>query len=317
MSAPFPSDLTAAPTGGAVAWVFDARGTRNVWIAEPPDYRGRAVTSYAGDDGQEITDLAYAPDGKSLVYVRGGPPNREGEIPNPTSDPAGSTQAVHAVAVGGGEPRRLGDGAGQAVSPRGDRIAFVQKDKVWWAKLDRSDKPAQAFQARGSCGNLRWSADGSRLAFLRIPSSPTAREFLRPHREGPPWSVRVVDMASGQAREVFRADAGRGSVFREIVSPDQLVWADGDRIVFPWEKDGWTHLYAVGAGGGPPALLTPGEFEVEDVRVSPGCRRKCSRRSRIVTSSSPCRASCAESSASDASFSSTSRSARRRPSPST
>ena len=47
-----------------------------------------------------------------------------------------------------------------------------------------------------------------------------------------------------------------------------------------------------------------------------GCRRKCSSRSRIVTSSSPCRASCAESSASAASFFSTSRSARRRPSPS-
>ena len=70
LSAPFPSDLTAAPTGGAVAWVFDARGTRNVWIAEPPDYRGRAVTSYAGDDAQEITDLAFAPDGKSLLRPR-------------------------------------------------------------------------------------------------------------------------------------------------------------------------------------------------------------------------------------------------------
>ena len=130
MSAPFPSELTAAPTGGAVAWVFDTRGARNVWIAEPPDYRGRAVTSYTEDDGQEITELAFTPDGKSLVYVRGGEPNRAGEIPNPKSDPAGSTQAVYAVAAGGGEPRRIGDGASPAVSPRGDRVAFVQKDKA-------------------------------------------------------------------------------------------------------------------------------------------------------------------------------------------
>ncbi len=313
MSAPFPSDLTAAPMGGAVAWVFDARGARNVWIAEPPDYRGRAVTSYAGDDGQEITELAFTPDGKSLVYVRGGEHNRAGEVPNPRSDPAGSTQAVHVVAGGGGEPRPVGDGASPAVSPNGDRVAFVQKDKVWWAPLDGSAKAAQAFQARGDCGNLRWSPDGSRLAFtsrrgdhgfvgvfdpgaktiryldpsvdrdgepvwspdgkrlafLRIPSSPASREILQPHREGPPWSLRVAEVASGLAREIFRADPGRGSVFREIVAPDQLVWADGDRIVFPWEKDGWTHLYAVPAEGGPPTLLTPGDFEVEDVSVSP------------------------------------------------
>lgn len=316
LSAPFPSDLTAAPVGGAVAWVFDARGARNVWVAEPPEYRGRAVTAYTGDDGQEITELAFTPDGKTLVYVRGGPPNREGEVPNPTSDPAGSTQAVYAVALGGGAPRRLGDGTGPAISARGDRVAFVQKDKVWWAKLDGSEKAEPAFQARGSCDSLRWSPDGSRLAFvsgrgdhafvgvfdagaktvryldpsmdgdrepawspdgrrlafIRIPSSPAAREFLRPHREGPPWSVRVVDFGSGQAREAFRAGAGRGSVFRGIVGPDQLVWAEGDRIVFPWEKDGWTHLYAVGAGGGEPVLLTPGDFEVEDVRVSPDRR---------------------------------------------
>jgi len=313
MSAPFPSDLTAAPTGGAVAWVFDARGARNVWIAEPPDYRGRAVTSYTGDDGQEITELAFTPDGKSLVYVRGGEHNRAGEVPNPQSDPAGSTQAVYVVAAGGGEPRLMGEGASPAVSPHGDRVAFVQKDKVWWAPLDGSEKATQAFQARGDCGNLRWSPDGSRLAFtsrrgdhgfvgvfdpspktiryldpsvdrdgepvwspdgkrlafLRIPSSPASREILRPHREGPPWSLRVAEVASGQALEIFRADPGRGSVFREIVAPDQLIWANGDRIVFPWEKDGWTHLYAISANGGPPTLLTPGEFEVEDVSLSP------------------------------------------------
>ena len=33
MSAPFPSELTAAPGGGKVAWVLNERGARNVWIA--------------------------------------------------------------------------------------------------------------------------------------------------------------------------------------------------------------------------------------------------------------------------------------------
>ena len=319
LSAPFPSDLVAAPSGGAVAWVFDAKGARNVWVAASPDYRGHAVTEYPDDDGQEISEVAFTPDGKSVAYVRGGPPNRASEVPNPRSDPAGTTQAVYIVSASGGAggaPKRVGDGAGFAISPRGDRIAWVQKDKVWWAPLDGSSAPAavQAFQARGNCRNLRWSPDGSRLAFvsrrgdhafigvfdpagkavryldpsvdqdsepawspdgkrvafIRIPSSPSAREILRPHREGPPWSILVADAATGKARTIFRADAGRGSVFREVVSRDQVLWADGGRIVFPWEKDGWTHLYAVPAdGGGAPVLLTPGTFEVEDVTLAP------------------------------------------------
>src|SRR5262249_48935311 len=49
----------------------------------------------------------------------------------------------------------------------------------------------------------------------------------------------------------------------------QLLWADGGRIVFPWERDGWTHLYSVPSTGGAAAqLLTPGEFEVEYVSIS-------------------------------------------------
>lgn len=72
MSAPFPSDLVAAPAGDGVAWVFDAAGARNVWVAEPPDYKGRALTSYASDDGQDIAELAWTPDARSIVYVRGG-----------------------------------------------------------------------------------------------------------------------------------------------------------------------------------------------------------------------------------------------------
>ena len=47
LSAPYPMDLTAAPSGGAVAWVFDVNGSRNVWVSDPPDYRARAATPYS------------------------------------------------------------------------------------------------------------------------------------------------------------------------------------------------------------------------------------------------------------------------------
>jgi dipeptidyl aminopeptidase/acylaminoacyl peptidase len=57
-------------------------------------------------------------------------------------------------------------------------------------------------------------------------------------------------------------------VFQAVVAEQQLFWAADGRIVFPWEKDGWLHLYSVSVEGGQPALLTPGEFEVEHVSYS-------------------------------------------------
>lgn len=56
---PFPSELTAAATGSRIAWVFDERGIRNVWVAEAPEWKGRRLTSY-DDDGQELTSLAIS-----------------------------------------------------------------------------------------------------------------------------------------------------------------------------------------------------------------------------------------------------------------
>ena len=45
------------------------------------------------------------------------------------------------------------------------------------------------------------------------------------------------------------------------------VAADG-RVVFASEKDGRNHLYSLAASGGEPTLLTPGDFDVEDVTLS-------------------------------------------------
>jgi Tol biopolymer transport system component len=110
LSAPFADGLVASPTGGAVAWTFDEGGSRNVWVARPPDYKATRITSYRGDDGQEITDLTFTPDGNAIAYVRGGNANGRGEIPNPALDVEGETQAVWLVQMTGGTPRRIGDG---------------------------------------------------------------------------------------------------------------------------------------------------------------------------------------------------------------
>lgn len=311
LSAPFASELVAAPAAGKVGWVVYERGTRNVWVAGPPDYRGRRVTSYRDDDGQDISDLAWTPDAGAIVYVRGREANAKGEYPNPTSSPEGATQAVWIARADGGEPRRLGEGSAPAVSPRGDSIAFLRAGKIWSAPLDGSGEPKLLVQARGNAGSLRWSPDGGRLAFVssrgdhafvgvydvagrsvryldpdvdedgspawspdgrsvafvRIPTAPHALPFT-PRRTGQAWSIRVADAATGEGRLVWRAMEGRGSVFRELDSEHQIRWTADDRLVFPWEADGWTHLYSVPAAGGEATLLTPGAFEVENVALA-------------------------------------------------
>jgi len=311
LSAPFPSEMVAAPRGGAVAWIMDERGPRNIWVAEPPSYRGRRLTSYTADDGQEIAEVTWSPDGRTILYVRGGDANRAGEVPNPTSDPAGADQSLWRVSLDGGAPVKVGAGSGPSVAPKGDVVAFTRRGQIFTAPMTGSAEATQLIHARGGAGSLRWSPDGTklafasnrgdhafiaaytlssktlrflspsvdqdgspvwspdgtRIAFLRVPASSSI-DLFAPVRRAQPWSIMIGDAATGAARELWRATPGDGSAFNPVVADDQLFWGDGDRIVFPWEKDGWCHLYALGLGGGAPDLLTPGAFEVEHVTMT-------------------------------------------------
>jgi len=164
LSAPFPSDLTAAKNSSRVAWVFDQQGKRNIWAAETPGFAARQLTKNSEDDGQELSELRFSSDVNALVYVRGGGKNAAGQVPNPTSNPGGAEQAIWTVAWSGGDPKRIDAGHSPDISSRGT-IAYVKDGQVWLSPMDGSDKPQQVV-VRGQNFEPRWSPDGSRLAFV-------------------------------------------------------------------------------------------------------------------------------------------------------
>lgn len=310
--APFAATIVAAPAANAVAFVLNARGVRNIWVTDSTRADARQVTAFTQDDGQDITSLAFSADGRTLYFVRGGGPNRTGDIPNPTSDPNGAEEAIWRVRLDGSPAARVTEGSSPTPAPRGGSLAFLRRGAIWMATAaGDSLRVSQLLKMRGSGGSLRWSPsgeqlafvsnrgthnfigvyapasktlrwmapstdtdnapawsrDGSRLAFLRMPYAERQPGF-RATRAAQPWGIMVADVASGQAREIFRATAGRGSVYWAIVADNQLFWMAGDRVVFPWERTGWTHLYSVPASGGTPSELTPGNGEVEFVAAS-------------------------------------------------
>ena len=310
--APFASTIVAAPAANAVAFVLNARGVRNIWVTDSTRAAARMVTAFTQDDGQDITSLAFSSDGRTLYFVRGGGPNRTGENPNPTSDPAGAEQAIWRVKLDGSAAARVTDGTSPTPAPRGDGFVFTRRGAIWNATVTGdSTRTAQLFRMRGTGASLRWSPngeqlafvsnrgthsfvgvytvatkslnwispstdgdnspvwsrDGARIAFLRMPYSGQDLGF-RATRTAQPWSIMVADVASGSAREIFRAAAGRGSAYWPIVADNQLQWTAGDQIVFAWERTGWVHLWSIAATGGTPTDLTPGNGEVEFVSLS-------------------------------------------------
>jgi dipeptidyl aminopeptidase/acylaminoacyl peptidase len=340
MNSPFPDELTRAAHGERVAWMFDIRGARNVWIADGPDFVAHQITHYSGDDGMPINSLRLTPDGRTAVYARGSETNHQGEVADPTSDVQQPEQQVWAVDADGGNPRLLGtmncsseDCEDIEISPDGKFTVWAARNELWIAPVSGA-QPARrlayvrgnnleprwspdgkeiAFESsRGDHGFIalydfgrdrirylaptvsrdmmpRWSPDGTEIAFVRIPGIERGLPIIpvRPQ----PWSIWVGNPSTGQAHEVWRStDDLNGSLVR-YWEDGTFYFAGDHRIVFTSQEDGWNHLYSVPDQGGPPPqgsgpqggpppqgsgpqggqalLLTPGNFSVKDVSLSP------------------------------------------------
>jgi dipeptidyl aminopeptidase/acylaminoacyl peptidase len=171
LSAPFPSDLVASSDANHFAWVINEAGRRNVWLATHRTrdhvYDARPLTNYTEDDGQDMADLAFVPRHDGVLFVRGGDfEDPDKPAPNPAHFTAGVEQNIYWADFKGSPPVKLAEGHAPLASPDGERVLFLRKGEIWTVTLQADAKPSQLFKARGSLDSLRFSPDGSLLAFI-------------------------------------------------------------------------------------------------------------------------------------------------------
>jgi hypothetical protein len=179
---PFPSALVRDARGTAIAYAIDQRGVRSIWFAAAPDFSPRQLFSSNGDDGQELTDLVISNDDKHVVYVRGGDHDANWPLPlqpGPASLPAQPEMQVWSIRTTSSTPKLLGSGDAPAISRNGARVAFTSGGAVMIAPIDGSSAAKRLFFDRGQDSDLRWSPDGSALAFV---STRTDHSFIGIYR---------------------------------------------------------------------------------------------------------------------------------------
>lgn len=231
------------------------------------DPRGtKQLVMYVSADGSGLHPLAegsspsVSPDGKTVAFERSG--------------------AIWTVPVSGDSAaaRRLFVGRGRDVqirwSPRGDAIAFTSArgDHGFVGVYHLADhRIVYLDPSVDTDAQPVWSPDGTSIAFVRQPAHTRTPVHEIRRATAVPWSIRVADASTGKGRELWHAAPGvAGSFFHAITADNELLWSRDGRIVFPWERGGWVHLYSIPATGAAQATeLTPGTpFEVQEMTLS-------------------------------------------------
>lgn len=313
LSVPFPTDLKSSADGKHIAWVFNDQGVRNLFTAEAPDFKVHKLTNRTTDDGIDITSVQFTPDGNKILFTEGNPNNGRGEAANPALLQTKTDRTVWIINTNGKNLKKIGSGDNASASTNNKTVAFISGGQIWSITLDSTKNAEKLIQARGNLGDIRWSPDGSRIAFIsnrgdhsfigiydmitktvsypdpsvdkdvepawspdgkwiayiRTPNTKDRLPFTE-KRTGSPWSIRLLNVENGTAKEIWKAVAGQGSVLSSElpVTDNLLIWGADDHLVFPSEKDGWLHLYSLNIQTGKNNLLTPGDGEVENVIIS-------------------------------------------------
>ena len=172
LATPLVYQPVAAADGRSLAFVARVARTRAIYFLRVGQ-SAKPLVRYPDDDGQDLTQVALSPDGSLLSFVRGGPPNSKGEIPNPRSLVSPPLRQVWLLdTAGGAAPRPVGIGHEPQFSPDGARLIWLTERGVASVPLlskdgHRVDVGAAEILLTGPLFALRFSPDGNKVAYER------------------------------------------------------------------------------------------------------------------------------------------------------
>ncbi|UCE69661.1 MAG: S9 family peptidase [Flavobacteriaceae bacterium] len=309
LGAPYTESLKASPDGSHLAWVVNEKGVRNLWYSPVQDQVPVKLTDYTADDGLDLALQVVLPE--IILYVRGNGNNRDGEPANPSSLPEVPLRQLLRVDVSSKRVDTLAAASAAVLAPDGRGLLFSKGKKVYHIPDITLKDPEtdQLFEVRSGVGNLKWSPDGGKIAFVspRGDHSYIGVFDLEENRiqwiapalgfdEQPVWSPDGNRMAflrrPGRSKDELRNLTG-GNPFEVMVGdlssgravsiwkspgddggfaqyyPNEPLRWTGDHILFYSEHEGWNHIYAIHPDGSNLRDLTPGNCITENSSLSP------------------------------------------------
>jgi dipeptidyl aminopeptidase/acylaminoacyl peptidase len=305
ISHPIESNFSSSPDGKTIAWVINDHGKRNIFIKSGND-APKQLTSYTQDDGQEISQITFSPNGTIILFVRGG-------FANPASLAEGAEQAIwfkDLTSRSPGPPAKIAQGNSPVFFKDGVRFLFSRDGQIYESPLDVNSEPKRLFVARGSNVNPAfspdghtivftsnrgdhsfvgtydldskkiqwispdvshddypvWSPGGDQVAFIRIAGKKV--DELDNITSGTKFSVVVADLQSGKGKIIWTSPSDDGG-FSQWYTNHALAWTKTGRMLFFSEHNGWNHVFSMTPTGGDLKDLTPGDGEVENFIIDP------------------------------------------------